>query len=289
MEYRELGETGIKLPVIGLGTWQYQGGIEPLRTGVAFGARFIDTAESYGTEDVVGRAIQGIRKNIFLATKVSPRHFRHSDVIASANESLRLLRTDYIDLYQLHWPNYTIPLEETMGAMQELVDAGKIRFIGVSNFMLRDLKNAQQAMDQHRIVANQVRYNLIDRTIENGLLRYCQEHHITVIAHSPLATSLSSIQAMDTKKVLDSLAASNTRTVAQIALNWCLSEQGVVTIPKANSVGHVEENCAASDFQLSSEEVQRLKKSVKCRQRGHLEVMLRRFARYALQVAGKNQ
>jgi len=289
MKYRELGKTGVKLPVIGLGTWRYQGGIGPLRTGVALGACFIDTAESYGTEDLVGQAIQGIRKDVFLATKVSPRHFRHSDVIKSTNESLRLLRTDYIDLYQLHWPNYTIPLEETMEAMKELVDAGKIRFIGVSNFMLGDLKSAQKAMDQHRIVANQVRYNLIDRTIESGLLRYCQEQHITVIAHSPLATSLPSIQAMDTGKVLDSLAISNRRTVAQVAINWCLSGQGVVTIPKANSVGHVRENCAVPDFRLSTEEVQHLNKSVRCRRRGRVEIILRRFARYALQVVGKNQ
>jgi hypothetical protein len=236
MEYRELGATGTKLPAIGLGTWQYHGGVDPLRTGIALGSCFIDTAESYGTEDVVGEAIQGIRKDIFLATKISPRHFRYSDVVVSANRSLKRLRTDYIDLYQLHWPNYTIPIEETMQAMQELVDAGKIRFIGVSNFMVRDLNNAQEATGKHKIVSNQVRYNLIDRTIENGLLRYCQEHDVTVIAHSPLATSLASIQVKDPGKALDNLARANCRTVAQIALNWCLSKQGVVTIPKTNSV-----------------------------------------------------
>ncbi len=289
MQYSELGTTGIKLPMIGLGTWQYQGGIEPLRTGIALGARFIDTAESYGTEDVVGEAIQGVRKDIILATKVSPRHFRYSDVIKAANESLRRIRTDYIDLYQLHWPNYTVPIEETMGAMQELVDAGKIRFIGVSNFMVRDLKNAQEATGKHKITSNQVRYNLIDRTIENGLLRYCQEHDVTVIAHSPLATNLPSIQAKDIGKALDDLARANCRTVAQVALNWCLAKQGVVTIPKTNSVDHVKENCASSDFRLSEEEVELLNRSVRCRRRGHLEIGLRRVARHILQIAGKNQ
>ncbi len=289
MEYRDLGKTGLKLPSIGLGTWQYQGGIEPLRTGVALGARFIDTAESYGTEDVVGQAIRGIRKDIFLASKVSPRHFRYSDLINAANESLRQLKTDYIDLYQLHWPNYTVSIEETMGAMKALADAGKIRFIGVSNFMLRDLKNAQAAAGKYGIVSNQVRYNLIDRTIENGLLRYCRDHDITVIAHSPLATNLLTIQANDPGKVLDKLAIANRRTVAQIALNWCLSKQGVVTIPKTNSVSRVKENCAASDFQLSAEEVQLLNKSIRCRRRGYLEIGLRRVTRYALQVVGKNQ
>ena len=102
-------------------------------------------------KDVVGHALPGIRKGIFLATKVSPRHFRYSDVIMSVNESFRRLRTDHIDLNQLHWPNYTIPIEETMGAMQELVDAGKIRFICVSNFMLHDLKNTQKAMTSTRL------------------------------------------------------------------------------------------------------------------------------------------
>ena len=142
--------------------------------GITLGACFIDTAESYGTEEVVGLAIQGIRKEIFLATKVSPRHFRHADVIAAADASLKRLNTDYVDLYQLHWPNYTVPIEETMGAMEQLVDSGKVRFIGVSNFFVRDLKRAQKAMRKHKIVSNQVRYNLIDRTVETDLLEYCR-------------------------------------------------------------------------------------------------------------------
>jgi diketogulonate reductase-like aldo/keto reductase len=170
MDHKDLADAGVRLPAVGLGTWQYRGGIEPLRTGITLGACFIDTAESYGTEEIVGHAIHGIRKDIFLATKVSPRHFRHTDIIAAAEASLKRLNTDYIDLYQLHWPNHTIPIEETMGAMEQLVDNGKVRFIGVSNFFERDLKNAQKAMSKHKIVSDQVRLNLIDRTIESGLL-----------------------------------------------------------------------------------------------------------------------
>jgi diketogulonate reductase-like aldo/keto reductase len=109
-----LANTNVTLPAIGLGTLQYKGGIEPLQTGIALGACFLDTAESYGTEEVVGPAIRENRKAIFLATKVSPRHFRHADVIAAADASLKRLKTDYIDLYQLHWPNYTVTIEETM-------------------------------------------------------------------------------------------------------------------------------------------------------------------------------
>jgi diketogulonate reductase-like aldo/keto reductase len=289
MNTRELGKTGVRLPIIGLGTWRYRGGVEPLRVGLALGARFIDTAESYGTEDVVGQAIHGSRKDIFLATKVSPRHFRYANVLRSADDSLKRLRTDYIDLYQLHWPNHTIAIEETMGAMEQLVNQGKIRFIGVSNFMLADLRNAQRAMTKHRIVANQVRYNLIDRTIELGLLRYCNAQDITVIAHSPLACDLPSIRARDSEDVLGKLAQANSRTVAQIALNWCLSKQGVVAIPKANSAEHVRENGSAGDFHLSPQELQLLDTRVRFEQRSPTEIMLRRFARLLLQVTGRCQ
>jgi diketogulonate reductase-like aldo/keto reductase len=289
MQTRELAKTGVRLPVLGLGTWQYQGGIEPLRAGVALGAKFIDTAESYGTEEVVGQAIRGIRNEVFLATKVSPRHFRYHEVIKAANESLRRLKTDYLDLYQLHWPNYTVPIEETLGAMEALVDQGKIKFIGVSNFMVEDLKRAQRAISKQKIVSNQVRFNLIDRTIENGLLRYCQESSISVIAHSPLATGLQSIQAMDPEGVLKTVAASRSRTIAQIALNWCLSNKGVVTIPKASSLEHVTENCQAGDFQLTTEELHLLNTKVRFHKRGLLERFARRLARHALQIAGRNQ
>jgi diketogulonate reductase-like aldo/keto reductase len=289
MQFRELAGTGVKLPVLGLGTWQYRGGVEPLRAGVALGARFIDTAESYGTEEVVGHAIQGIRQEIFLATKVSPRHFRYRELIKAAEESLNRLKTDYIDLYQLHWPNYTVSIEETLGAMGALVDQGKVRFIGVSNFMLGDLKRAQWASPKHRIVSNQVRFNLIDRTIRDGLLRYCQESGITVIGHSPLATGLQSIHEMDRDGVLKKIAASRSRSIAQVALNWCLSNEGVVTIPKASSVEHVSENCRAADFQLTPEELQLLDTKVRFRKRGTLERAVRRFARHALQITGRNQ
>jgi diketogulonate reductase-like aldo/keto reductase len=289
MQTRELAKTGVRLPVLGLGTWQYRGGIEPLRAGIALGAKFIDTAESYSTEEVVGQAIQGIRKEIFLATKASPRHFRYADVIKAANDSLRRLKTEYLDLYQLHWPNYTVPIEETLGAMEALVDQGKIKFIGVSNFMLGDLKKAQRLISKQKIVANQVRFNLIDRTIENGLLRYCQGSGVTVIAHSPLATGLQNIQTMDPEGTLKTIAASRSCTIAQVALNWCLSERGVVTIPKASSVEHVTENCQAADFQLTPEELRLLNTKIRFHKRGLLERGVRRLARHALQLTGRNQ
>jgi len=289
MQIVELGNTGTTLPKIGLGTWQFNGGPDLLRTGIDLGAVFIDTAESYGTETVVGEGIRNRRHQVFLATKASPRHFRHKDLIASAEASLRRLRTDYLDLYQLHWPNYTVPIAETMHAMETLVDSGKIRFIGVSNFMLADLMRAQKAMCKYKIVSNQVRYNLIDRTIEHDLLQYCQNHGIAIIAYSPFSTRLASIRTNDPHDVIPTLAQQKGRTVAQIVLNWCISKKGVVTIPKSESVEHVRENCAASGFQLSEYELAELCTKVASRYRSRAEIQLRRLGRYILQHADRNQ
>jgi hypothetical protein len=118
---------------------------------------------------------KALRSRVFIATKVSPAHFRRSDVLMAADKSLERLRTDCIDLYQLHRPNYTVPIEETMGAMEELVDAGKIRFIGVSNFSVGEVRKAQAALSRYRVVSNQICYNLVERSVELGLLRYCRE------------------------------------------------------------------------------------------------------------------
>ncbi len=130
MKQKELGQTGTMIPEIGQGTWQYTAGPDLLRKGVELGACLIDTAEAYGNEDLVGRAVKDLRDRVFLATKVSPRHFRYPEVLKSADQSLRRLNTDYVDLYQLHRPTSTVPIEETMAAMEHLVDVGKVRFIG---------------------------------------------------------------------------------------------------------------------------------------------------------------
>jgi diketogulonate reductase-like aldo/keto reductase len=186
MELKSLGNTNLRIPEIGLGTWKYQGGVEPLRQGIELGASLIDTAEVYGTEDVVGEAVAGIRDKVFIATKVSGDHLHYDDVLRAVETSLRQLRMDYIDLYQIHWPNERIPIKETMHAMETLVDAGRIKSIGVSNFSARELREAQRAMSKCPIVSNQVLYNLNRRDIEQELLSSCQEHHITVIAYTPL-------------------------------------------------------------------------------------------------------
>ena len=232
-----------------------------MQMGVSLGA-FIDTAEMYRTEDMVGRAVQGIRESTFIATKVLPRNLKYSDLMKAAEKSLRLLQTDYIDLYQLHYPNSAIPIAETMGAREELVDQGKVRFIGVSNYSTRELDEAVKVMTRHEIVSNQIQYNLTHRNIEKDLLPFCQERQITVIAHTPLdrvglvsSPLFRRRQAMDTLK---QLAEDTGRTVAQVALNWCLSHPNVVVIPKSNQTERVIANCDASGWTLTPKQIRSL-------------------------------
>jgi diketogulonate reductase-like aldo/keto reductase len=288
MRVKTLGNTGVQVPELALGTWQYRGGVEPLRAGIDLGASFLDTAEAYGTELVVGKTIRGIRDRIFLASKVSPRHFRRHDVIKAAECSLKQLNTDYLDLYQLHWPNYTVPIGETMSAMERLVQMGKVRFIGVSNFTLAELRRAQSVLSSTRIVSNQVRYSLVDRTPEEGLLQYCEAHQISLLAFSPLATGIDRMCRFDPDGVLGQVAASSGKTRVQAALNWCVSHPAVIAIFKADKVVHVRENCAASGWELSAEHLHLLETRIRHSSRSRPERFLRRLARRALQYSGRN-
>jgi diketogulonate reductase-like aldo/keto reductase len=287
MNYKELANTGVRLPEIGFGTWRYKGGTEPLKKAIELGAVLIDAAEAYGTEEVVGDAIREFRSRVFVATKVSPRNFRRVDLLRAAEQSLQRLRTSYIDLYQLHWPNYTVPIEETMAAMEELADAGKIRFIGVSNFSDRELKQAQAALSGHRIVSNQIRYSLIERTAEKGMLDYCKHNQITVLAFSPLGESFSNIKAADPERVLAKVGAATGRTEAQVALNWLIAKDNVCAIPKASTGQHVIEDCEASGWRLSGSQCELLDTRIRFKQRGQLESAARRHARHLLQLAGR--
>ena len=274
---KELGRTGVKISEIGLGTWNYHAGPALLRQGLMAGPWFVDTAESYGTEAVVGEALKGIRGQIFLATKLSPNNFRRNDLVKAAERSLRALQTDWIDLYQLHGHNQDVPIEETFEGLERLVDAGKVRFIGVSNYTADELCRAQKILRKHPIVANQVRYNLADRTIENGLLSFCREAGISVIAYSPLANGLPSITTRDPKGVLAQVAAANGKTVAQVAINWCLRHDDVVAISKGNSASHLEGICGASGWRLSAEEVELLSKEIGKWEKTRMEKLVRGF------------
>jgi diketogulonate reductase-like aldo/keto reductase len=255
MELRELGGTGVMLPEVGSGTWRYRGGVAPLQRGLELGAFLIDTAEIYRTEDVVGEAIRGRRDEVFVATKVSADNLRYDAVLRAAEGSLKRLGIETIDLYQIHWPNSRVPIAETMRALEELVDAGKVRFIGVSNFSRREIEEAQAAMTRHRIVANQIEYSLVRRTVERDFDFYAREK-ITVIAYSPFAQGELLTQTRRRGyEVLQAVAAESGHTLAQVALNWCLSRPNVITIPKSDRVERVEENCLASGWSLTPEQV----------------------------------
>ena len=274
---KELAKTGVLIPEVGLGTWDYHAGPRPLRAGLEAGALFIDTAELYGNEAVVGQAIRGIRDQVFIATKVSPHNFRPVNLRQSAETSLQNLGVNTIDLLQLHEPNFSIPIADTMGEMARLVDSGKVRFIGVSNFSITQLQEAQQALGKYPIVSNQVRYNLTDRTIEKDLLSYCRSKGITIIAYSPLAARLSRIFDCDPTGVLCELAGITGHTPVQVAINWCLCQEGVVTIPKGNSLAHILENCGSSDWRLSSEQLAMLNARIRHRHRNHAEQFIRKW------------
>ncbi|HXG19047.1 MAG TPA: aldo/keto reductase [Methylomirabilota bacterium] len=273
MELKPLGNSSVMIPEIGLGVWRYSGGVEPLRRGIELGASFIDTAEIYGTEDIVGQAVKGVRDRVFLATKVSADHLRYDDVLRAAEASLRRLDADRIDLYQIHWPNWSIPIQETLRAMETLVDRGMVRHIGVSNFSLDQLRQAQAAMSKYPIVSNQVLYNLNRREIERDLLPYCLMQRITIIAYTPLDDGRLATRSwfpqnwrmpamgqaamyLRRMQALEQVATYAQKTLAQVALNWCTSRPPVVVIPKSNTLARIEENCQASGWRLSPEQIQ---------------------------------
>ena len=262
MELLELGKTGVMIPEVGLGTWKYKGGPEPLHKGIELGAFLIDTAEMYRNEARVGQAIEGLRDQVFLATKVLGSNLRHDQVLRAAETSLRLLKVDCIDLYQIHWPNSSVPIKETMGAMAKLVENGSVKYVGVSNFSKRELQEAQVAMPNVPIVSNQVLYHLKRRDIERELLPYCQENGVTVMAYTPLADgSLAAkprLRRDGRLETLEKVAAEAGKTMAQVALNWCTSHHNVMVIPKSNSVDRIVENCGASSWRLSPEQTSAL-------------------------------
>ena len=265
MELKELGNTSVMVPEIGLGTWKYHGGVEPLRRGIELGAFLVDTAEMYRNEQEVGQAIQDIRDQVFLATKVLGSNLQYDQVMRAAETSLRLLAVDQIDLYQIHWPNSRVPIKETMSAMASLVDSGLVKYVGVSNFSVAELQEAQAAMANVPIVSNQVLYSLKRREIERTLLPYCQENQVTIIAYTPLADgSLAAKPRLRPErrlKLLEEVATEARKTMAQVALNWCNSRPNVISIPKSNSLERTVENCGASGWRLSPEQVQALDKA----------------------------
>jgi diketogulonate reductase-like aldo/keto reductase len=259
--------SGHGIPILGQGTW-YMGEekskraaeVAALRLGMELGMNLIDTAEMYGegaAEEVVGEAIAGCRDEVFLVSKVYPHNASRAGVRAACERSLRRLRTDYLDLYLLHWRG-SVPLGETLEAFETLRREGKIRDYGVSNFDLDDMKEVQSLGAGIGVATDQVLYNLAERGIEWDLLPWCRALGMPVMAYSPLESSTDGQRALLGNPALVQVAAKHGATPAQVALAWLLHQDGVVVIPKATQPEHVRANRAALDLALEADDLARL-------------------------------
>ena len=255
MTTRPFGWTGVEVAVIGQGTWRMgerraaqKAELAALRLGIDLGLTHIDTAEMYadgGAERLVGQAVAGRRARVFITTKVHPRNASYAGTLRACERSLRRLRTDHVDLYLIHWWSARHSIGETMRAMEELVRRGWTRFIGVSNFDVRQLKEAQAALTRERLAANQVLYHLRDREIERDVLPYCARHRIAVVGYTPLA------RGGFLRGIVAEIGRKHGRTPHQVALNFLTRRPALFTIPKASRPAHVRENAAALDFTLT--------------------------------------
>ncbi|UDJ80515.1 aldo/keto reductase [Kosakonia oryzae] len=256
------------LPAIGQGTW-YMGEnsrmrakeVAALRAGIDLGLTLIDTAEMYaegGAEEVVGDALQGgLRDKAFLVSKVYPWNAAGKKAIAACEASLRRLKTDVLDLYLLHWRgNYS--LAETVEVMETLMQQGKIRRWGVSNLDYSDMQELFRVSGGKACATDQVLYHLGSRGIEFDLLPWCQQQAMPVMAYCPLAQAGRLRDGLLESRVVQDIAQAHRASAAQILLAWVISHQGVMAIPKAASVAHVEENAAALKIELSADDLARL-------------------------------
>lgn len=254
MRQRELGRSGIRVPVLGQGTWKVRdtkAAKVAIEEGLRLGMTHIDTAELYewrgGSETMLGELLSRpgrsggtLRDNVILASKVWPDNASKAGVRRSLGESLARLKTDRLDLYYHHWPG-TIPMEETMRALAAAQDDGLVRSIGVSNYGVDDLEAAEAILGKRRIVANQVEYHLLDRSVEREGLPWCKAHGVTIVGYSPYGQATGFPKG----KQLAELEAAGKEvglTPHQAALAFLSRDEGVVLIPKAESIPHVREN-----------------------------------------------
>jgi diketogulonate reductase-like aldo/keto reductase len=255
--------SGRALPVLGQGTWgmgedpaKRRTEIAALRLGLDLDMTLIDTAEMYGeggAEEVIAEAIAGRRTNVFLVSKVYPHNATRTGAVEACERSLRRLKTEYLDLYLLHWRG-SVPLTETFDAFRSLKRAGKIRDYGVSNFDLSDMEEASAAAGGGEIATNQVLYNLRRRGVEWDVVPWCRERAIPVMAYSPIDQSTSTRRGMLSDPALQSVASRHGATPTQVALAWLLQQEGVIVIPKASREAHVRENRAALELMLTDED-----------------------------------
>jgi diketogulonate reductase-like aldo/keto reductase len=276
MRYREFAKTSFKTSLIGMGTFydafwigqamifHFQRGkdkkLDALKAGLEAGINFIDTAEIYRSENIVAEAIKERKRDeLFVATKVFQRHLHEDALIKSCKRSLSKLGTSYIDLYQIHMPNSRVPIGETMGAMEKLLNDGLIRAIGISNFSFKQMKEAEEALKKAEISSTQMNYNLVHRGIEKDILPHCEKEKIAVIAYFPLGHGKLIGEFGGYPEIMKSM--DKKWTPSHVALSWLFSRsEAVFPIPRASTRNHVQLNAQAADLQLTSDQIQTLER-----------------------------
>lgn len=261
---KPFGPGRIDVAVIGQGTWDIpetgarrDEAISALRRGIELGLTHIDTAEMYGSgaaEEIVGKAIDGTaRESLFITSKVLPSNASYKGTLSACERSLRRIGTDYLDLYLLHWPS-SHPLGDTMRALETLVEQGKARFIGVSNFDAAGVREAQSYLRSVPLASDQVLYHLRERGPESQLLPYCREQQIALVGYTPFGRGRFPRKEAEPRGVLGRIAAARGKTVRQVILNFLTREPNAFAIPKASRTEHVEENAGAAGWRLNAEE-----------------------------------
>lgn len=259
------------LPALGIGTWEI--GDDPklrdeeiaaIRAGLDAGLSVIDTAEMYGngrSEELVGEAIKPYqRAKIFLISKVLPQNASRSKMRQSLQNSLQRLQTDYLDLYLYHWRGM-VPLSETVSELQALQNEGLIRSWGVSNFDIDDMQELWQLPEGQNCVVNEDLYNLETRGIEYSLLPWQREHHVPLIAYSPLGRGPKMGSTMMKNEAVLQVAEEHEASAYQILLAWVMQQPDVLAIPKSSSSKHLLSNLKALDIELTPEDLQILEKA----------------------------
>lgn len=267
MKQKKFGTGGPDVSVIGQGTWYLDRGdrktaVAALRRGIETGMTHIDTAEMYGdAELVIADAIAGLpREKLFLVSKVLPSNASRRGTITACERSLKRLKTDHLDCYLLHWRG-SYPFEETVAAFDELVDAGKIRSWGVSNFDSDDLDELLDVAGEGKIACNQVLYHLQERAIEHAVIPWCEQHGTAVVAYSPFGHDDFPSARSKGGEVLQAIADAQKATARQVALAFLTRAASVLAIPKASSAEHAAENAAAGNLKLNDAEVAALDKA----------------------------
>jgi diketogulonate reductase-like aldo/keto reductase len=266
------------VPEIGQGTWQIEdksrSAVKALQRGLDLGLTHLDTAEMYGkgeSEKIVGKAVEGRRERVFLVSKVLPSHASYDGTLKACEQSLKNLGTDYLDVYLLHWRG-SFPLSETFRAFDRLVDQGKIKAYGVSNFDVADLEEAEQ-LAAGRIVCNQVLYHLKERAIEASVLPWCRKRKIAVVAYSPFGQHDFPSVNSAAGKLLAEIGSRYGKTARQVALRFLVRSPDVLAIPKSGQVAHVEENAGALGFELAATDIVRIDSAFPVKAKTHLPML----------------